>query len=488
VRERIGSLSTQPGLKDLQSARVYVVGQPGDHRFEMQTTINNPQGDPDYVRRTLLDPLKQKFADVLETTPKVRFAYDELAQDDEKHIAELQDKGVVLPITDGSLERVFAKAGVTGIPNEDVTNFINGTAILIDKIDPPQSAAQLRERINNMRQSSEAAKLKAPYREFQIIPVAFADGASPAAPPSPGAATQPQAGKPLDTRPLTRAVMVSVDTAIPYNESTEALWQDRVASTEWKILAKAMADESSFPVTTFDPVVADQAKQQALVAIFLSLILIVIYVWVRFGGFVYGVGAILSLAHDAIVALAATVLSGVVYDKVFGGHPNWLLLSDFKINLTMIAAYLTIIGYSVNDTIVIFDRVRELRGRSQAPLSAKLINDAINQCFGRTIWTTFTVFIVVLIMYIWGGEGVRGFSFAMLVGVFTGAYSTLAIASPMLLTTAGAADKAGPTGGAPRRPNPFLKRENAELPEAAPTAFKPNPGPAGGPNVGPSGA
>jgi SecD/SecF fusion protein len=107
----------------------------------------------------------------------------------------------------------------------------------------------------------------------------------------------------------------------------------------------------------------------------------------------------------------------------------------------MIAAYLTVIGYSVNDTIVIFDRVRELRGKSHAPLTAKLVNDAINQCFGRTIWTTFTVFIVVLIMYVFGGEGIRGFSFAMLIGVFTGAYSTLAIASPMLLATGTAEEK-----------------------------------------------
>ncbi|HEY4329263.1 MAG TPA: hypothetical protein VGN88_05975, partial [Phycisphaerae bacterium] len=117
-----------------------------------------------------------------------------------------------------------------------------------------------------------------------------------------------------------------------------------------------------------------------------------------------------------------------------------------------IAAYLTVIGYSVNDTIVIFDRVRELRGKAHLPLSSKLINDAINQCFGRTIWTTFTVFIVVLIMYIWGGEGVRGFSFAMLIGVITGAYSTLAIASPMLLATGAGA--AGPSG-----PNPFQRKE-----------------------------
>jgi SecD/SecF fusion protein len=199
-------------------------------------------------------------------------------------------------------------------------------------------------------------------------------------------------------------------------------------------------------------VVANQAKLQAMLAIMLSLVLIVVYVWVRFGGIWYGVGAIVSLAHDAIIALAATVLAGVVYKHVFNQH-SYFLITDFKVNLTMIAAYLTIIGYSVNDTIVIFDRVRELRGKSMAPLTKKLVNDAINQCFGRTIWTTFTVFMVLMIMYIWGGEGVRGFSFAMLVGVITGAYSTLAIASPMLLLT-GTGIPTGPT-----QENPFQRKD-----------------------------
>jgi SecD/SecF fusion protein len=239
-------------------------------------------------------------------------------------------------------------------------------------------------------------------------------------------------------------------------------WRTRVATTEWQIIQKSLEMKSQFEgVTTFDAVVASQAKLQALLAIIISLVLIVIYVWVRFGGILYGLGAIMSLGHDAIVALAATVLSGVAYKYLFNRH-SFLLITDFKINLTMVAAYLTVIGYSVNDTIVIFDRVREIRGKSRQPLSAKLINDAINQCFGRTIWTTFTVFIVVLIMYVWGGEGVRGFCFAMLIGVFTGAYSTLAIASPMLLATG--AGKAGPSG-----PSPFVRKVQPstvpELPE-----------------------
>ena len=165
-------------------------------------------------------------------------------------------------------------------------------------------------------------------------------------------------------------------------------------------------------------------------SVLVSLFLIVAYVWIRFGGVRYGFGVIFSLMHDAIVAVAATVLAVYIHRTWFG---HFMLVDNFKINMTMIAAYLTIIGYSVNDTIVIFDRVRENRGRSRQPLTQKLVNDSINQCFGRTVWTTFTVFSVVLILYIWGGQGVHGFAYAMLIGVITGAYSTLAIASPMLL-------------------------------------------------------
>jgi SecD/SecF fusion protein len=336
------------------------------------------------------------------------------------------------------------------MPNRDVTDYLNGVAILLDNINPPQTVKDLETRIAAERQRPEWDKV--PARQFAIIPVLAVAGSTTQ--PESGSATAAAAVKTVeaqedDKRPLTRAVVVSVDPAEPYDASA-AIWQEKLAATEWQILQGALNSESKFTgVTSFDAVVASQAKLQALLAIMLSLILIVIYVWVRFGGLRYGLGAIFSLVHDAVVALAATVLAKYLAETWLGAH---LLISDFKINLTMIAAYLTIIGYSVNDTIVIFDRVRELRGRGQQALTAKLVNDAINQCFGRTIWTTFTVFIVVLVMYIFGGEGVRGFSFAMLIGVITGAYSTLAIASPMLLTVRETKKKGAPPS------NPFLQR------------------------------
>jgi len=98
----------------------------------------------------------------------------------------------------------------------------------------------------------------------------------------------------------------------------------------------------------------------------------------------------------------------------------------------MIAAFLTIIGYSLNDTIVVFDRIRENRGK-QTSVTKEMINNSLNQTLSRTLLTSLTTFIVVLIMYIWGGVGLRGFTFAMLVGIIIGTYSSIAIAATILM-------------------------------------------------------
>ena len=109
-----------------------------------------------------------------------------------------------------------------------------------------------------------------------------------------------------------------------------------------------------------------------------------------------------------------------------------LLLEPFKIDLPMIAAFLTLIGFSVNDTIVIFDRIRELKGKSPH-LTGQMINDALNQTLSRTILTSLTAWLVVVILYLFGGEGLHGFAFSLVVGFLSGTYSTIYIASPILI-------------------------------------------------------
>jgi len=205
-------------------------------------------------------------------------------------------------------------------------------------------------------------------------------------------------------------------------------WNRFVENEKTRVTAAAKLQTSLSRVTKIDPSIGQQAKTSALIAIVLSLCAIVGYIWIRFGSFRYGIAAITALAHDVCITLGVIMVCTYIAGTAFG---RTLLIGDFKINLEIIAAFLTIIGYSLNDTIVVFDRIRENRGK--LTLNRKIINNSINQTLSRTILTSFTTFIVVLIMYIWGGTGLRGFTFAMLIGIIVGTYSSIAIASPILL-------------------------------------------------------
>lgn len=236
---------------------------------------------------------------------------------------------------------------------------------------------------------------------------------------------------------LTKFVYVSVHPEAGYRELDENEWEHFVNNEKTKLITAASLEESLSRVTQIDPSIGSKAKQQAMVAILLSLVGIIGYIWIRFGTPRFGVAAIVALIHDVCIALGA--VTGCTY---LAGTPlgNALLIGDFKINLEIIAAFLTLIGYSLNDTIVVFDRIRENRGKSSI-LTPQLINNSINQTLSRTLLTSMTTFIVVLIMYIWGGEGLRGFTFAMLIGILVGTYSSIAIAAPLLLIGAPKEDK-----------------------------------------------
>ena len=109
-----------------------------------------------------------------------------------------------------------------------------------------------------------------------------------------------------------------------------------------------------------------------------------------------------------------------------------LLLQDFKINLPMVAAFLTIVGYSLNDTIVVFDRIREVRGKNPS-LTSEMVNQSLNQTLARTLLTSVTTLIVVVILYFGGGDGIHGFAYCLVLGVVVGTYSSIFVASPTLL-------------------------------------------------------
>ena len=173
--------------------------------------------------------------------------------------------------------------------------------------------------------------------------------------------------------------------------------------------------------------VAGNTKVTAVYALLASLLMIVLYVWLRFQNVAFGLAAVVALAHDVLVAVACLALSKFVAPVM-----GWALVDDFKISLDVVAALLTIVGFSINDTIVIFDRLRELRGKSQF-VTGPMIDKAVNQTLSRTILTSGTAFLATLILYLFGGQGIHAFAFTMLVGIITGSYSTIFIASPIVL-------------------------------------------------------
>ncbi len=229
--------------------------------------------------------------------------------------------------------------------------------------------------------------------------------------------------------PVHSFVYASATPDASYRELSEDEWTRFVENEKAKLL-DATTFETSLPrVRQFDPSVGAEQKTRALIAIFLSLFAIVTYIWIRFGNVRYGVAAIIALIHDVCITLGAVTVCTYIAATPIGEK---LLIGNFKIDLAMIAAFLTLIGYSLNDTIVVFDRIRENRGKARR-LNAQIITDSINQTISRTILTSFTTFIVVLIMYIFGGAGLRGFTFAIGFGIIIGTYSSIAIAAPILL-------------------------------------------------------
>ena len=228
---------------------------------------------------------------------------------------------------------------------------------------------------------------------------------------------------------LTEFVYASAHPEAGYRDLSKEEWQSFESNEQKKIIKAASLASTLSRVTQIDPSIGKQAQTRALIAIIMSLVAIVAYIWIRFGTANYGFAAIAALVHDVCITLGVVTACTYFAGSAFG---QAILIGDFKINLQMIAAFLTIIGYSLNDTIVVFDRIRENKGK-QRQLTPAIISDSINQTLSRTILTSLTTFLVVLIIYIWGGAGLRGFTFAMLIGIVVGTYSSIAIAAPILL-------------------------------------------------------
>jgi len=382
----------------LRKARVTVVQEETEEgtvrsAFEIVTTETH--------KELVAEALLASMRDILDVTQPI---------DHKLHRDPVRAPDGLYPIKQSAntLADVLGEIEDPAVAGRSVAEYKGGVAIVFDDLHPPVTPAEVERRLKNIRLLPDFADV--PIRERSaVIPLAFA---------------------PDDPNRATRIAVLVADPSLPYVDGGDnSQWLHELAEPELKVAKAALSYERALQrITQFDQQISGEAVQKALIAILLSMIAIAIYLWIRFGSLQFGLAGIIALFHDVAVTLSAVMACHHLYGTGIG---RLLLIEDFKINLALIAAFLTIVGYSINDTIVIFDRIRENRGRL-ATLSSKLINDSINQTLSRTIITSFTTFMVVVVMYVIGGSGIHGFAFAMTVGVISGTYSTLAIATPMV--------------------------------------------------------
>lgn len=292
----------------------------------------------------------------------------------------------------------------------ELADFLGGIKIIVE-LEKETSFDDIMTRLRDIRFKSDMAHLT--WYQYQVFDA--------------------ELNEPEAEAKTTSFVYVSVHQDAGYRNLSSEEWTRFINNETAKVLGSTSLQTSLSRVTQIDPSIGKEAMTRALIAVILSLITVVAYIWIRFGTASYGFAAIAALVHDVCIVLGALTACTYIAGTPIG---DMLLIQDFKIDLAIIAAFLTIIGYSLNDTIVVFDRIRENRG-NQAKLTKPLISASINQTLSRTLLTSFTTFVVVLIMYIWGGPGLRGFTFAMLVGIIAGTYSSIAIAAPILLIGSG---------------------------------------------------
>ncbi len=450
IEEMIRARGAELGSDALRVAKVYTVGEPivdGDKtyypEYEITTTATNTT--------TATVTFNETGWDVESATAAIQEAMDaaggrlynlEVSKQDDKTFAVstsqvnkalvskvlttafVDQATVSAPVVNQVVSDAISKAfdgllskredlGVSIVSAEkiaadtvELADYLGGVKILVD-LGQETTAGEIKERLQEIKYKADAGDIE--WYGYDILSADLAE---------------------LDDDDVVQSfVYVSVHPEAGSRELDEDQWGRFVDNETTRIKRAGSMQTTLARITQIDPSIGAQAKTRALIAIILSLIVIIAYIWIRFGTARYGFAAIAALVHDVCITLGAVTVCTYIADKPIG---KALLLGDFKIDLQMIAAFLTIIGYSLNDTIVVFDRIRENRGKL-ATVNPQIITNSINQTLSRTLLTSFTTFAVVFVMYIWGGTGLRGFTFAMLVGIIVGTYSSIAIAAPILL-------------------------------------------------------
>lgn len=381
-------------LRPLQGAEVSPVNPRDDgitsDQFVVKTTIT----DKDAV----LNALTGAFSDYLESKPPLAFTGSD--QPDYR-------RGQVYRILTGRLGDNIDLPLVA----DNVANRIGGLAIKMQNLRNAQTGERptlesLRARLELLRAQPDFSDTLSRFREVRVL-----EGSE---------------------KEVISAALIVQDPSLSFL-TNEGRFDAEVSQREWALVIEALTRTiSPASVQSFSPVIADKFKAQAIVATALSFALISLYIWFRFKSGKYGFAAIIALLHDVLAVMGLLALCGWLYENPStADFAAKLGILPFKIDLNMVAALLTVAGYSLNDTIIIMDRIRENRGKLPYTTAA-MINNAINQTISRTMITSGTTLMSSITLYVAGGEGVRAFAFALTTGVIVGTYSSVAVAAPII--------------------------------------------------------
>jgi len=393
LRSQAANYIRTRAVPNMQSAKVQssvepLGDTPGRTFYEIVTVETNAQ----IVQTGILGVLRDRLE--IEDVVSYRLAEDPSLTLDRFFVVEDEDR--------------YLSDVVGGSWNYDIHRFKGGVAVLAEQLDPPLTVEEFDSRLKRIRLLPEYETAQS--RDHGLFPL-----------------SEPR--KRADGREAyDRFVVLAVDDAMPYSAEESDRWVDLVARSEARQVEAALGTSKTLrKVVQFAPQVASAAKQDAMAAIVLSFLAIMGYVWVRYGAVDYGLAAIVATFHDIAFTLGALAFSHILGNSSLG---KAIGVFPFKVDLSMVAAILTIIGYSINDKIVIFDRIRENRGRGE--VNVGLLNKSINDTLSRTILTGGTVLIMIMFLYVMGGEGIRGFCYAFLIGVVVGTYSSIAVGAPLL--------------------------------------------------------
>ncbi|MCK4871907.1 MAG: protein translocase subunit SecD [Phycisphaerales bacterium] len=374
--------------------------------FQIKTTVEN--------FNLLSDALILKFKDELDEKTPLRFAGSDIATARDAPCFPIMKPRIGDNLTDTTSQHF----------GHDVTQFQGGVAILLEEISPAVNVDNLRERIERIRNQPDFASTRG--RSYDVVGLDLA----------------------ADGEGLYRSAAILVtDENLSIFTAEDEVWWAGLAESEWHLTVEAMTRTTTLAgVQSFDSAIARSFKARAIVSVALSFAGILIYIWLRFGSLRYSLAAIVALVHDVLAVIGLIAFAEIIFHSM-PAVANALQIEPFKIDLGLVAALLTIIGYSLNDTIVILDRIRENRGKL-AYASAAVINRSINQTISRTLITSGTTFVAVLTLYIIGGTGIRSFSYALLCGVVVGTYSSIAVAAPLVYSRKADRQEARRAGGA----------------------------------------